>query len=98
MIFCQGKVAKEGFYGSKNHWNVNVANIIISKLVKIKNSSEYLIRYLDEDIIRPVVLILHKMSSNAQAFKVKDEDENKNNKLRSFLIVDDKLLGKYKTI
>ena len=96
MIFYQGKVAKEGFYGLKNHWNVNVANIIISKLVKIKNSSEYLIGYLDEDIIGPVVLILHKMSSNAQAFKVKDE--NKNNKLRSFLIVDDKLLGKYKTI
>ena len=98
MIFCQAKkVAKEGFYGVKNHWDVNVDNIIISKLVEIKNNSEYLIGYLDE-VIRPLVLILHKMSSNDQAFKVKDGDKNKNNKLRSFLIDDDKLLRKHKTM
>ena len=45
--------------------------IVISKLVKTKNSSKYLIRYLDESI-RPLVWIL------PNTFKVKDGDKDKN--------------------
>ena len=52
-----------------------------------------MIRYLDK-VVRPLVLILSKMSGYVKMFKVKD----KNNKLISFLINDEKLLEKYETI
>ena len=39
-----------------------------------------------------------QMSGNVKAFKVKDEDKDKNNKLMSFRIGDEKLLEKYKSI
>ena len=52
-----------------------------------------MIRYLDK-VVRPLVLILSKMSGYVKIFKVKD----KNNKLISFLINDEKLLEKYETI
>ena len=52
-----------------------------------------MIRYLDK-VVRPLVLILSKMSGYNKIFKVKD----KNNKLISFLINDEKLLEKYETI
>ena len=55
----------------------------------------YLIRYLDE-VTRPLVLIMPKMSGYVKTFKVKDEDGN--NKLISFCINDKNLLEKYKTI
>ena len=42
-------------------WDANVDNIVISKLVKTKTNSKYLIRYSDK-AIRPSVLIMHKMS------------------------------------
>ena len=41
-------------------WDVNVDNIVISKLVKTKTNSKYLIGYLVKDI-RPLVLIMPKM-------------------------------------
>ena len=40
------KVAKKQFYGAKQPisiWDVNVDNIVISKLVETKNNSTYLI-------------------------------------------------------
>ena len=49
--------------------------------------------YLDK-LIRPLVLVLPKMSGYVKAFKVKDNS----NKLMSFHIDDEKLLEKYKTI
>ena len=52
-----------------------------------------MIRYLDK-VVRPLVLILPKMSGYVKIFKVKD----KNNKLISFLINDEKPLEKYETI
>ena len=55
----------------------------------------YLIRYLDE-VTRPLVLIMPKMSGYVKTFKVKDKDGN--NKLISFCINDKNLLEKYKTI
>ena len=72
-------------------WDVDVDNIVISKLLKTKNNYECLIRYLD-NVIRPLALILPKMSRYVKFFK------GKNNKLMSVRIDDDKLLGKYKTI
>ena len=42
-------------------WDVKVDNIVISKLVKTKTNSMYLIGYLDK-ITRPLVLLMPKMS------------------------------------
>ena len=70
-------------------WDVNVDNIVISKLVKTKTNSKCLIGYLDK-AIRPLVLIIPKMSGYVKTFKVED----KINKLMSFRINDEKLLGK----
>ena len=50
---------------------------------------------LDEDI-RPLVLVMSKMSGYVKTFKVKERDKDKNNKLMSFCINDEKLLEKYK--
>ena len=49
-IFGKTKVAKENFYGVEktiNIWDVNVDNIVISKLVETKTNSKCLIGYLD---------------------------------------------------
>ena len=94
--FGKTEIAKEKFYAAKKPikiWDVNVDNIVISKLVKTKTNSKYLVGYLDKDI-RPLVLIMPKMSRYVKTFKVED----KINKLMSFLMDDEKLLEKYKTI
>ena len=80
-----------------NIWDGNVDNIVISKLVKTKTNSKYLIGYLDK-IIRPLVLVLPKKSGYVKTFKVKDGDKHKNSKLMSIHINDEKLLEKDKTI
>ena len=80
-----------------NIWDVNVNDIVISDLIEFKNNSKYLIRYLDE-VIRPLVLILPKMSGYVKTFNTKDGDKDKKNKLMSFCVNDEKLLEKYKTI
>ena len=51
-------------------WDVNLANIVISKLVKTKTNPEYFIGYLDKDI-RPLVLIMPKMGGYVKTFKLK---------------------------
>ena len=66
----------------------NPDNIVISKLVKTKTNSKYLIGYLDK-AIRPLVLIIPKMSGYIKTFKT----EEKINKLMSFCIDDEKLLS-----
>ena len=60
-------------------WDVNVHNIVISKLVETKNICKYLIGYLGA-VIRPLVLILPKINGYVKTFKDKDGDKNKNNK------------------
>ena len=63
---------KEKFYAAKKPkkiWNVNLDNRVISKLVKTKTNLKYLIGYLDKDI-RPLVLIMPKMSGCVKKFKV----------------------------
>ena len=81
----------------QNFLNVYVNNLVISNLVEMKNNSKYFIEYLDKTI-RPLVLILPIMSGYVKAFKVKDGDSNKSNKLMSFRIIVEMLLEKYKTI
>ena len=68
-------------------WDVNLDNIVISKLVKAKTNSKYLIEYLDKDI-RPLVLIMSKMSGYVKTFKAEDKIK----KLMSFRIDGEKLL------
>ena len=58
--------------------------MVISKIVKTKTSSEYFIGYLDK-AIRPVVLIMPKLSGYFKTFKVEG----------SFCIDHGKLLEKY---
>ena len=77
--------------------DVNVDNIVISKLVKTKTNSKYLIGYLDK-AIRPLVLIMPKMSWYIETLKVKDGDKDKNNKLIPFRVDDEKLLEKCRAI
>ena len=71
--------------------------IVISKIVETTTNFKYLIRYLDE-VIRPLALVLPKISEYVKTFKVRDGDKDKSNKLMSFCIDDEKLLEKFKTI
>ena len=64
------------------------------QLVKTKTISKFLIEYMDK-AMKPLVLIMLKMSGYVKTFKVYDRDKNKNNKLMSFHIDDEKLLEKY---
>ena len=94
LRFGKRKVAKEKFYGQKIQW---MFGILISKLVETKTNSRYLIGYLDK-LIKPLVLVLSKISGNVKIFKVKHGDKDKSNKFMFFRIDDEKLLEKYKTI
>ena len=86
---------KTKFFDSMVQKNLGILMLII-QLSQKKNNSKYLIRYLNE-ILRPLVLILRKLSGY---FKDKDGDKNKNknNILMSFRIVNNKLLEKYEII
>ena len=81
----------------EKNWNVDIDNIIISKLVQTKTNSNYLIKFLHK-FIRPLVLVLPKMSRYVKTFKVKDGDKDKNNKPMSLLIGDEKFLENCKTV
>ena len=78
-------------------WDVNFDKIVISKLIQTKPNSKYLIEYLGK-AARPLVLVIPKMSGYVKTFKVKDGDKDKNNKLMSFRIDDEKLVEKCKAI
>ena len=96
LRFGETKVTKEKFDAAKNLikiWDLNVDNIVISKLVKTKTNSKYVTGYLVKAVI-PLVLIIPKMCGYVKIFKVED----KNSKLMSFRIDDKKLLEKYKAI
>ena len=99
--FGEREIAKERFCAEKKPmkiWDANVDSIVISKFVKTKTNSKYLIGIKLDKVIRPLVLIMPKMSGYVKRFKVKEEDKNKSNKLMSFGIDDEKLLEKYKVI
>ena len=60
-------------------WDVNVDKIVMSKLFKTKTNSKYLIGYSDK-AVKPLILIIPKMSGYVQIFKVKDGNKDKNNR------------------
>ena len=98
LRFGEAKAAKEKFYGAQKTtriWEVNVDNVVLSKLIETKNNSKYLNGYLDE-VAKPLVLIFPKMSGYVKTFK--DKDGNKDNKLMSFHIDDEKQLKNCKAI
>ena len=62
MRFREREIAKAKFHAAKKPikmWDVNVDNIVISKLVKTKTNSKYLIRHLDK-AVRPLALVIPK--------------------------------------
>ena len=76
--FGEKEIAKEKFYAAKKPikiYDLNVNKLVISKLVKAKTSSKYLIGYLAK-AIRPLVLIMSKMSGYVKTFKVKEGIDN----------------------
>ena len=78
----------------KNVWDVNVDNIVISKLVKTKTNSKYLIGIKFDKVIRPLFLIMPKISGYVKTFKVMEGE----NRLIPFRVDNKKLLQKYKAI
>ena len=67
--------AKEKLFASKkpsNIWHVNVDNIVISKFVKTKTNFNYLIEIKFDKAIRPLVLIMPKMSGYVKTFNGKE--------------------------
>ena len=93
LRFAKTKVKKEKLYAAKNFikiWDANVDNIVISKLIERKTNFKYLIGHSDKPI-RPLVLIMSKLSGYVKTFKVKD--------IYDILRIDDeKVLQKYKSI
>ena len=74
---------------------LNLDNIVISKVIKIKTFSKYLIEYLDI-VMKPIFLIIPKISKYVKKFNVNGGDKNKNNKMMPFRVIDEKLLENYK--
>ena len=75
MRFGEKEITKEMFYAAKRPmkiWDVNVDNMVISRLFKTKTNSKYLIGYLDKAII-PLVLIMPEMIGYVKTFKIKDK-------------------------
>ena len=96
LRFGEKNVTKEKFYVAKKPtkiWDVNVDNIVISKLIETKTNSKNLIKYSDK-AIRPLVFTMPELRGYVKQFKVKDGDKDKNNKLMSFRIDDENLLEK----
>ena len=95
--FREKEIAKEKFYAGKKPikiQDVNDKNIVTSKLIETETNSKYLIGIKFDKSIRPLVLIIPKMSRYCKTFKVKEGDKDKSNKLISFRINDEKLLEK----
>ena len=78
-------------------WNVNVGNIVFSKLVKTKANSKYLMGYSDK-ALRLLILIMPTISGYVKTFKGKDGNKDKNNILMSFRPDDEKLLVNIKLL
>ena len=73
LRFGETKVAKGKNYDVKKLikiWYVDLNNIVISKLIKTKTKFKDAIGYLNK-VMRPLVLILSKMSEYGKTFKVK---------------------------
>ena len=65
-------IAKEKFYAAKKCitiFGVNVDTLVISKLVKAKTRAKYLIGIKFDKAIKPLVLIMPKISGYVKTFK-----------------------------
>ena len=74
LRFGETKIAKERSYAAKkpiNVWDVNIDNMVFSKLVKRKTYSKYLIGIKFDKAIRLLVLIMPKMSRYVKTSKIK---------------------------
>ena len=79
LRFGEREIAKEKLYASKKPirtWDVNINNTVISKLVKVKTNSKYLIRIIFDKAITPLVSIMPKMSAYVKTFIVKEGDKD----------------------
>ena len=72
-LFVKKQQKKDFTKQRKKNWNVDVDNIVTTKLVDSKFNSKYLIGYLDK-IVRSLALILLKMSEYVNTFKFKFGD------------------------
>ena len=73
------EMAKEKFYAAEKPikiWDVNVDNIVVSKLIETINS-KYLIGMKFDKAIRPLVLAMPKMSGYVKTFIVKEGNKKK---------------------
>ena len=98
MRFGEKEIAKEKFHVAKRPIKIcdlNVDNAVISNVVKIKSNYKYLIGYLNK-AIRPLILIMPKISGYVKTSKVKEGDKSK--RLMSLHVDDEKLLEKCKAI
>ena len=96
--YVEWETGKEKIYAAKMPIKIcygNIDNTVISKSVKSKPNSKYFIKIKFVEAIRPLVLIMAKISEYVKAFKVKEEDKDKNNKLMSFSINYKKLFEKF---
>ena len=75
MLCLKKKTNKQTNKKTRNTWCVNIDDIVISKLIVTKTNFKYWIWYLDK-VIRPLVLILPKVSGCVNTHKVKIETIN----------------------
>ena len=93
--FDDKEISKSNFYKSKKLFNLNdidVNKILVSKKESYgtKNSFKYFIGYNDDDVIRPLCIILPQMIGYVKHFD--------SNKTMYFKVSDNKLLKKYNKI
>ena len=76
--FGEKEKQKQGLYYKKSIkiWDVNVDNIVVSNLTEMKTNSKYLIEIKFDKTIRPLVLIMPKMSGYVKTLKVEDKINN----------------------
>ena len=90
LRFEEKDVVKEKFYAAKQTikiWNVNIDNIVVSKLVETKTNSSLLIGIKYDKTIKQLASIMPKMSGYVKTFKVEDKIDK-----LMFLHIDDKKL------
>ena len=93
--FDDKKINKSSFYKNKKLFSLNDIDfnkILVSKKESYgtKNSLKYFIGYNDDDVIRPLYILLPQMIGYVKQFD--------SNKTMSFKVSDNKLLKKYKKI
>ena len=91
LVFGDKEVDKKEFYSSKQAIplnSVNISKIIVSNKWKINDiSSKLFIGYLDNDIIKPLCIILPRMNGFIKYF-------DNNNKNMSFITDDESIYSK----